>query len=154
MPITPIIHRATLADLDTLVPLFDDYRTFYEQPADSARSRAFLQARLAHDESVVFLALLEDGAAAGFTQLYPSFSSVRTARVWVLNDLFVALDARRHGVAKALLDAAAAFARGDGAIRLELETTPDNASAQKLYRDAGWSLYDGTLRFHLPLARD
>lgn len=148
------IRRATLADLDTLVPLFDGYRAFYEQPVDSMRSRAFLDARLSRDESVVFLARLEDGTAAGFTQLYPFFSSVRTARVWVLNDLFVAPEARRHGVASALLDAATAFARDEGAIWLELETTSDNTSAQKLYRDAGWSLYDGTLRFHLPLAQD
>ena len=151
---TTTIRRAGLDDLGTLVPLFDGYRTFYEQPVDSARSRAFLEARLARDESVVFLAELDDGIAAGFTQLYPMFSSVRAARVWVLNDLFVAPVARRRGVAGALLDAATAFARGDGAIRLELETTPDNASAQALYRNAGWRLYDGTLRFHLPLTRD
>jgi GNAT superfamily N-acetyltransferase len=145
------VHRATLDDLDMLVPLFDGYRSFYDQPVDSARSRAFLDARLQRDESVIFLARLDDGAGAGFTQLYPFFSSVRAARVWVLNDLFVADDARRRGVANALLDAAAAFARDDGAIRLELETTPDNASAQALYRAAGWHPFDETLRFRLPL---
>ena len=32
------IRRAILDDLDTLVPLFDGYRAFYEQPVDSARS--------------------------------------------------------------------------------------------------------------------
>ena len=148
------IHRATLADLDTLVPLFDGYRTFYEQPVDSARSRAFLEARLLRSESVIFLARLDDGTAAGFTQLYPFFSSVRAARVWVLNDLFVAASARRRGVANALLDAATAFAREDGAIRLELETTPDNVRAQALYRAAGWQQFDETLRFRLPLAQD
>lgn len=147
-------HRATLDDLDALVPLFDGYRTFYSQTPDTEISRAFLDARLRRDESVIFLARLDDGAAAGFTQLYPLFSSVSAARVWVLNDLFVAAGARRRGVANALLDAATAFARDDGAIRLELETTPDNASAQALYRSAGWQLFDETLRFRLPLARD
>lgn len=151
---TIAIRRATLDDLDTLVPLFDGYRSFYEQPLDSARARAFLDARLRRGESVVFLALLDDGAAAGFTQLYPFFSSVRAARVWVLNDLFVAAGARRRGVANALLDAATAFARDDGAIRLELETTHDNATAQALYRAAGWRSHDETLRFRLPLAQD
>jgi ribosomal protein S18 acetylase RimI-like enzyme len=148
------IHRATLDDLDILVALFDGYRSFYEQPVDSARSRAFLDARLRRDESVIFLAQLDDGSTAGFTQLYPFFSSVRAARVWVLNDLFVAADARRRGVANALLDAATAFARDDGAIRLELETTPDNVQAQALYRAAGWHQFDETLRFRLPLAQD
>jgi ribosomal protein S18 acetylase RimI-like enzyme len=147
-------HRATLDDLDTLVPLFDGYRTFYSQAPDTDVSRAFLDARLRRNESVIFLAQLDDGTAAGFTQLYPLFSSVSAARVWVLNDLFVAANARRRGVANALLDAAAAFARENGAIRLELETTPDNASAQALYRAAGWQLFDETLRFRLPLAQD
>ena len=65
-------------------------------------------------------------------------SSVRTARVWILNDLFVAEHARRGGVARALLDAAADFARADGARGLMLETSRDNAPARALYRAAGW----------------
>lgn len=148
---TASIHRATLDDLDALGPLFDGYREFYEQPSDEELAREFLAARLQRAESVIFLAALDDGTPAGFTQLYPTFSSVRAARVWVLNDLFVAPGARKRGVAQALLDAAATFARGDGAIRLELETTPENATAQALYRATGWREYDGTLRFHLPL---
>lgn len=149
MPAT--ITRAALDDLDALAPLFDAYRMFYAQESDPALARNFLGERLQRCDSVVFLARLDDGAAAGFTQLYPTFSSVRAARTWILNDLYVAPAARRRGVARALLDAAAAFARDDGAIRLELETTPDNATAQALYRAAGWREYDDTLRFHLPL---
>lgn len=147
------IRRATPADLDALVPLFDAYRGFYGQCSDPDAARDYLAARLQRGESVVFLATGDDGEGVGFTQLYPMFSSVRLARVWVLNDLFVAAAARRNGAARALLDAAAAFARDDGALRLELETTPDNAGAQALYRAAGWQAYDGTLRFHLPLAQ-
>ncbi len=131
------IRRASAADLDALVPLFDAYRVFYAQPSDPVRARDFLEARFANGESVVLLA--ERGASAvGFTQLYPIFSSVRTARTWLLNDLFVADGARRGGVARALLDAAAAFARGQGAAGLALETTRDNAPARALYRAAGW----------------
>lgn len=149
MPAT--ITRAALDDLDALAPLFDAYRMFYAQESDPALARGFLCERLRRAESVVFLATLDDDIPAGFIQLYPTFSSVRAARTWILNDLFVAPSARRCGVARALLDAAAAFAREDGAIRLELETTPDNATAQALYRAAGWREYDDTLRFHLPL---
>jgi GNAT superfamily N-acetyltransferase len=151
-PMTASVRRATRDDLDALVPLFDGYRGFYGQPSALLLARDFLAARLQRDESVIFLATAEDNAPAGFTQLYPMFSSVRAARVWILNDLFVAAHARKRGVARALLDAATDFARGDGAIRLELETTPDNHEAQALYRAQGWQAYDGTLRFHLPLA--
>lgn len=148
---TLVVKRATLADLDALVPLFDGYRRFYEQTSDPALARDFLAARLVGGESVVFLATRDGGIPAGFAQLYPMFSSVRAARVWVLNDLFVAPESRKRGIARVLLDAAAAFGRSEGAIRLELETTPDNDAAQALYRNAGWRVYDGTLRFHLSL---
>jgi len=147
----PTVRRAGFDDLDALTPLFDQYRGFYDQPSDEAVARRFLTQRLERNESVVFIAHL-DGRPAGFTQLYPTFSSVRAARVWVLNDLFVADGARRHGVAQALIDAAAAFARHDGAIRLELETMPDNRVAQSLYEAGGWQRYDDTLRYHLALA--
>ena len=131
------IRRASAADLDALVPLFDAYRAFYAQPSDPVRARDFLAERLANGESAVLVA--ERGpSAVGFTQLYPVFSSVRTARTWLLNDLFVVEGARRGGVARALLDAAAAFAREQGAAGVMLETTRDNAPARALYRAAGW----------------
>lgn len=145
------IRRAHRDDLDALAPLFHAYRGFYAQTEPEASSRAFIAERLQRGDSRVFLATL-DRSPAGFVQLYPLFSSVRAARVWVLNDLFVAVSARRRGVAQALLAAATDFARADGALRLELETTHDNTAAQRLYLAQGWQAYDGTLRFHLPLA--
>lgn len=59
---------------------------------------------------------------------------MRAARVFLLNDLFVAEHARRSGVALALLSAAADYGQREGAIRLDLETMPDNHAAQTLYR--------------------
>jgi len=135
------ITRATLDDLDAVVPLFDAYRRFYGQPSDEPRARDFLQARLRADESVVLLAT-DEGRAVGFTQVYPMFSSVRTGRLWILNDLYVDAGARRSGAGRALLDAAAAFARADGAVGIVLETTRDNATARALYRNAGWEEAD------------
>ena len=132
------IRRATDADIARIAPLFDAYRSFYGQPPDIARADAFLRARLARGESALLLAE-RDGEAIGFTQLYPLFSSVRTARLWLLNDLFVADSARRQGVARGLLDAAAAFAREQGAAGLMLETGRDNHPARALYRAAGWN---------------
>ncbi|ALN92732.1 GNAT family N-acetyltransferase [Lysobacter gummosus] len=149
---SPTVRRASSADLDLLAPLFDRYRHFYTQRFDEAVSRAFIGERLQRGDSVLLLAALDGSDGAGFTQLYPTFSSVRAARVWVLNDLFVEPQARRRGVAQALLDAAADFARTDGAARLELETNHDNLTAQALYDAAGWQRYDGTQRYHLPLS--
>ncbi|MFC5579401.1 GNAT family N-acetyltransferase [Lysobacter niabensis] len=132
------LRRATLEDVDLIAPLFDAYRRFYAQSGDLQRARDFLHERVQHGESAILLAE-RDGQVAGFTQLYPMFSSVRTARVWILNDLFVDEGARRHGVANALLDGAARFAKEQGAAGLMLETSRDNAPARALYRAAGWS---------------
>ena len=132
------VRQATIHDLDTLAPLFDGYRQFYGQPADLARARGFLAERLQRQESLILLARDERVEGLGFTQLYPLFSSVRTVRIWLLNDLFVASPARRQGVAAALLGAAAEHARALGAASLSLSTALDNAPAQALYESLGW----------------
>jgi ribosomal protein S18 acetylase RimI-like enzyme len=146
----PTIRRATVDDVDAIAPLFDHYRMFYQQPSDPALAQRFIGERLQRGESVIFLAVV-GGKVAGFTQLFPSFSSVRAGRAFVLNDLYVDIAARRLGVARALVQAATDFARDEGAIRLELETDHDNRSAQALYRQMGWEPYEGTLRFRLSL---
>jgi GNAT superfamily N-acetyltransferase len=127
------VRRASASDLDLLVPLFDQYRHFYRQPGDVALARRFLSERLQHQESIVFLAMRADGTAMGFTQLFPSFSSASAARIFILNDLFVAPEARRTGVGSMLLAAAVEYGRAAGAVRLTLST------AHALYESAGWT---------------
>ena len=144
------VRQAVLADLDFLVVLFDAYRQFYGQTSDLVGARTFLKARFEHGQSVVLLAELQ-GQAVGFTQLYPSFSSVSMARVFVLNDLFVAPTARRLGVGEALLTAAADHARQLGAVRLSLTTNVQNLPAQSLYASLGWELDQKFYAYHLAL---
>ena len=144
------IRQAVLADLDAVVTLFDAYRQFYGQLSDGVAARIFLQARFEHGQSVVLLAESQ-GQAVGFTQLYPSFSSVSMARVFVLNDLFVAPTARRLGVGEALLIAAAEHARQLGAVRLSLTTDVQNLPAQSLYASLGWELDQKFYAYHLAL---
>lgn len=132
-----VISKATLSDLESLVPLFDAYRQFYQQASDPEGARAFLTARLEQEESVVFLAF-DKGRAVGFTQLYPQFSSVGMDRNWLLNDLYVDESARKRGVASRLLEAARAWGRETAARWLVLETAVDNYAAQALYEKAGW----------------
>jgi GNAT superfamily N-acetyltransferase len=131
------VIRATLDHLEELVPLFDGYRQFYQQVSDQAAARHFIQQRLAQDESVIFLAMLGE-QASGFTQLYPSFSSVSMKRLWILNDLFVAPTARGQGIGEALLERARQFTLETGAKGLMLETAVDNLTAQRLYERLGW----------------
>src|SRR5207302_399748 len=125
--------------LDLVAPLFDAYRQFYRQSPDLELARAFLSDRLRNNESIIFIAADDSGAAVGFTQLYPSFSSASAKRIYILNDLFVTPEARRQNVGRALLKAAADFGSKAGAARLTLSTALDNSTAQALYESAGWS---------------
>jgi ribosomal protein S18 acetylase RimI-like enzyme len=150
----PIVAtRATPDDLAALALLFDAYRVFYGRASDPALARAFLDARLRGGQSIIFIARDPTrDAALGFTQLYPSFSSVSAARIWILNDLFVTPAARQRGVAHALMAHARTFAAADGALRLVLETAEDNHAAQVLYESLGYVRETGTRHYSLELA--
>lgn len=145
------IRPATIDDLDALVPLFDGYRQFYRQASNPARARSFLAERLTKHESQVLLARDDTGPGLGFTQLYPLFSSVRAVRTYLLNDLFVVPAARRQGVARGLLIAAAEHARSLGAASLTLSTALDNLPAQALYESLGWQRDQGFCEYDLML---
>jgi ribosomal protein S18 acetylase RimI-like enzyme len=132
------VRRAQLADVHAVAPLFDAYRQFYGKPADLELARVFITERLANGESTVFLAEDCKRGPVGFVQLYPSFSSVSAGRVFVLNDLFVAPEARRGNVARSLMHAAVEFGRRKGALRLSLSTAKTNETAQALYESEGW----------------
>lgn len=134
------VRRATLADLDGSSALFDAYRQFYGQPSQPEAARAFLLERLERSESTLLVAADALGSLVGFAQLFPIFSSVSLGRVFVLNDLFVAPAARRQGVARALLRAAADFGRANQAVRITLSTQTTNAAARALYASLGWAL--------------
>jgi RimJ/RimL family protein N-acetyltransferase len=147
----PPTRLASLADLDALAPLLDAYRQFYEQPPDLARARAYLGERMARGECVVYVALGANGEIVGFTLLYPTFTSVGTGRIFVLNDLFVAPAARGARASVALLEAAKTHARAAGAQRLSLRTAHDNARAQRVYERNGWALERKFRQYDFPL---
>jgi ribosomal protein S18 acetylase RimI-like enzyme len=148
------IIRATRRDVPLLVPLFLGYLDFYHITADRAEVRRYLTRRLAAGEATVFLALDGKGRGRrglGFTLLYPTFSSLSMARAWVLNDLFVAPEARRGGVARALLDRARALGASTHAVYLTLETAKSNRRAQALYESLGWTRGEGFYQYTLRL---
>ena len=148
---TDSIRRATVADVDLVAPLFDAYRQFYKLPSNLALSRDFLAARLSRNESIVLLAQSSDGTPVGFVQLYPSFSSLRAAPNYILNDLFVSPAARGRGVGRLLMEAAADTARAAGAAGMTLSTAIANTTAQALYESLGWKRETSFYEYNLDL---
>ena len=136
-----IIRQATVNDLDQLSKLFGQYRVFYGQPFEPEECRKFLEERVSKEESVIFIALDKDDYA-GFTLLYPSFSSVGMKKIWILNDLFVSDEHRKKGIAQALINHVLAYSKLTGRKKVVLATAYDNLNAQKLYEKLGFTRED------------
>jgi GNAT superfamily N-acetyltransferase len=141
------ITRAGLDDVADLVPLVEAYRAFYRQPP-SERTRDYVADRIVHEEAVVLLAR-KDGVAVGFALVYPTFSTVALAPVWLLNDLYVSEHARGGGVARRIMAVAEQAARDAGAARIWLRTAHDNIPAQGLYESRGWAQDEVFRRYDL-----
>lgn len=59
-------------------------------------------------------------------------------RIWLLYDLYVAPEARKHGVAKQLIERADQLAKETNSAFIMLSTATDNTKAQALYESNGY----------------
>lgn len=132
------IRLITDDDAALLVPVFDAYRQFYEQPGDEPGALVFLTERLAAADCFGGVAVDENGEAAGFGLVYPTFSSVRMKPVWVLNDFFVVPGERSSGLASRLMVRLFALAEERGIGQISLITHQSNDRAQAHYKKMGW----------------
>ncbi len=144
------IYDAEEEDLEEVAVLFDRYRMFYGQDPDPDRAEAYLRERFEAGESLICVARV-DGAAVGFTQVYPHLSSLSLGRVHVLNDIYVEEGHRGEGIGVGLLEAVRERAIESGAIRIELETGEFNKRAQAVYEAFGFVQQSGMLHYVLPL---
>lgn len=142
------IKRIELSEANLVVGLFNQYRIFYGKFSDLGMAKAFIDARLEHNESVIFVALDGD-KPVGFTQLYPKYSSARLTKNWILNDLFVDNDYRKQGIGEKLIKTAMNFAKTQGSTFVQLETAVDNFTAQSLYEAIGFKKQEPDNEFFL-----
>ena len=133
-----VIKQANLDHVQKISELFNAYRVFYKQSSNIDLAEKFISNRIKNEESIIFLAMDEAGNPLGFTQLYPTFSSVSARRTWVLNDLFVSESSRRLGVGEKLMNSAKVFALKTWAKGISLETAENNINAQALYESLGY----------------
>jgi ribosomal protein S18 acetylase RimI-like enzyme len=134
------IRAASEPDLSALLPLMRGYCRFYgADPADEALERMARALIAAPDHEGFLLVATEDSGhdAVGFAACGWKWSSLRGARIVVLEDLFVDEAARGRGHADALIEATAAIARRHGAPVVTWLTAPDNHRAQAVYDRVG-----------------
>ena len=131
------IIQADQSNITEVSRLFDLYRQFYECEPDLSAATNFISKRLENNESIIFLASI-DQKAAGFVQMYPSFCSVDICKIFILYDLYVDSSARKNGIGEALMNRASDYARENDAKRVDLLTAFSNTPGQRLYEKLGY----------------
>jgi GNAT superfamily N-acetyltransferase len=126
-------------DLDDLLPLLRGYCDFYEVEPTDRNLQELARALIADPgcEGFQLLARDEIGRAVAFATVYWSWSTLSASRIAIMNDLFVAPDARGTGVAELLIEECRIRAGGRGATSLTWQTAKDNHRAQKVYERVG-----------------
>jgi GNAT superfamily N-acetyltransferase len=132
------VRPATEADLEALLPLVRGYCEFYDaDPPDEGLIEMCRALIAAPDDEGLLLVAESDGEVVGFAACGWKWSSLRGARVTVMEDLFVAPDQRGGGVGVELIRACAQRSAELGAPAMEWMTAPDNDRAQSAYARAG-----------------
>jgi GNAT superfamily N-acetyltransferase len=130
------------ADLPELLPLMRAYCDFYgAAPIDEdllAMSRALLADP--EREGLQLIARSDEGVGVGFATIFWSWSTLSASRIGVMNDLFVAPEARGTGLAEDLIATCLERARERGASSLGWQTARDNLRARAVYERVGGRL--------------
>jgi GNAT superfamily N-acetyltransferase len=133
------IAPASERDLPELLSLMRAYCEFYAtSPSDEALlalSQSLIDDPLL--EGLQLIARDQNHRAVGFATVFWSWDTTAGTRIGIMNDLFVAPEARGSGVAERLIEACLQRCAGRGASRLEWQTAPDNLRAQAVYERVG-----------------
>ena len=137
-----LLTAATQPLFDEAAALLDQYRQHYgANPAPEA-ALEWMREQVGCERMRIYLA--RDAVGLCTVATAPAALTLRT--VWLVRDLYVRPDARRRGVARALLAQVAEDAREAGAHRLSLQTETSNVRAVELYaRDGFHALTDVTV---------
>lgn len=133
--------RADLEEVEAVARLLVEFRDWMER--DWPSENAFLAGveRLIERQDTEFLLATahDDAPPSGVCQLRFRYGLWLAAEDSWLEDLYVREDARRRGVASALVEAAIERAKARGCRRVELDVSESNPAAWALYEAHGFS---------------
>lgn len=137
----PNVRLAGPDDADAVGRLLDDFNTEYDDPTPGAEflSRRICELVAGGDTRALIAGPGPDGLA--ILRLRPSLWTA--ARECHLAELYVVPARRRRGTGRALLEAAIALARQEGADHIDLGTSEDDVAARKLYERCGFTRHEG-----------
>lgn len=79
-----------------------------------------------------------DGKVEGYLSVWRRTSLSHIGPAALIDDLIVTAQERGKGVGKALIEEAIRYAREWGCVEIEVSSTPENETAQRLYRELGF----------------
>ena len=129
------IQLATAADHPALAALLAELLPYYALPA---RALEMIERDLAAlPAGIEFLLALDADRVRGFASFAVLFPTDGTGTQLFLKDLYIAEDARRRGLGRALLRGLAGIARIRGCVRVDWSTDRSNEAALALYASIG-----------------
>jgi GNAT superfamily N-acetyltransferase len=153
-----LITRVGEEDLPELLPLLRGYCDFYGvSPSDEALL-ALSRALIADPEREGLQLIARSVSdpthpAVGFATVYWTWQTLNAARLAIMNDLFIAAQARGSGLADRLIAACRERAAEHGASELAWQTAKDNLRAQAVYERVGGHRSEW-LDYSLAVSRD
>jgi ribosomal protein S18 acetylase RimI-like enzyme len=129
-------------DAPSLAALWSEMQAHYGQPVDvaTAAEAAAFACRAAAPSGFdprILVAVTQCGTVLGAVALNATFPAARLTRSLYIRDLYVSTAARRRGVARSLLRAAAALTIAEGFSALDWTADARNAGARQLYDQMG-----------------
>jgi GNAT superfamily N-acetyltransferase len=148
------IERVGEEELGDLLPLVRAYCDFYAVSPSDEELLTLSRALIADPEreGVQFLARDAETRPVGFATIFWSWATTSAERIGVMNDLFVAPEARGSGTAEALIEACRVECAAHGAGKLTWQTATDNERAMKVYDRVG-ATRESWVDYWLPVSR-
>ncbi|MGH2985204.1 MAG: GNAT family N-acetyltransferase [Solirubrobacterales bacterium] len=137
MPTEIPVRRAVVADAPEVARLLHDFNTEFDDPTPGVEALTERARQLLAEGEMTVLLGGERPDGIALIRLRPA--------IWTegldayLEELYVAPDRRREGIARALLEATMDAAREAGAVRIELGTSVEDTAAIALYESCGFS---------------
>ena len=136
-----IIRSVATTDFPQWLPLWDGYNAFYGRSGASALPREVTEVTWARFldplEAMHALVAEHDGVLVGLAHYLYHRNTIQVAPTCYMQDLFTAEAARGNGVGRALIEAVARAASGEGSPFIYWHTHETNAVARKLYDAVG-----------------
>jgi len=146
-----LVRQATITDLDTVISLrlalvreHSNNPVYRRMRSDAPqRARALYTAQLRSEHEAIFLAL-RASVAVGILRIVESAGSVLLdpPRYGYLSSVYVAPNARRRGILKALMSAAEDWCEARGLDELRLHSASDNPLSNATWDALGFNVVE------------